>query len=51
MELLKYITENFGTQRDFAKHMQTSPQHVNYWIKKEFIVFNGCLYRPIKMVE
>lgn len=51
MKLRQYIKENYATQREFAEAMGTSPQQVTNWLKNEFIVVDGMLYRPAKEIK
>ena len=50
MKLRDYIKANFKTQREFAKHMETTPQHITVWLRNEYIVIDHVIYRPIKKV-
>lgn len=52
MLLTDYIRENFhGNQRYFASHVGVMPAQVTQWIKKGFIVVDGILYSPRRVIK
>lgn len=48
MNIKDYIKKNHGTQRKFAEFANTSPQHVTYWIRNNFVVIEGKLYKEVR---
>jgi DNA-binding transcriptional regulator YdaS (Cro superfamily) len=52
MSLLDYIAVNYGgSQSTFAKAQGVQPPQVTQWIKKKFIVIDGVLYSPRRILE
>ena len=50
--LLEFIALNFGgNQAAFAKAQGVKPPQVTQWLQKEFIVVNGLLYSPRRILN
>ena len=52
MQLLEYIELNHGgNQAAFAESVNVKPQQITQWIKKGFIVVDGALYSPRRVLK
>lgn len=47
MKLIEFIKKYYGGNRsEFARANGVTPQHVNDWLKGDYIVIDGRLYSP-----
>jgi len=52
MLVIDYINKHHeGNQSEFALYQLTTRQQVQKWIKKEYIIVDGKLYRPMQKID
>lgn len=50
IKLSDYVTEYFGTQKEFAKHIGTPASNVSYMVRRGYIVIDNILYSPKRKI-
>ena len=50
LTLEQFIENKFKTKAEFARAMGIYPQQVQTWIKKGYMVHNGLMLRPMRIL-
>ena len=52
MVLIEYIEKHYGgNQAAFAKAQKVQPPQITQWINKKYIVVDGVLYSPRRILK